>query len=318
MFDSIADLTSKLAGTGYFIDPAMTQVVFLAARLQKPLLLEGPAGSGKTRLATALAAVAGTHVERLQCYRGVTEEKAIGRFDGSLQRLYMEFSKGQQENWQTVQANLKGRDFFRPGPLMRALECDRPCVLLVDELDKVDEHFEAQAFKRAASCYGLGRYLYDLSETWVPLDERRQPLEYPRLPDWALPKTGAEGDRGASGSKRGSIPHGPIDQKVTSRIEEVRSAVGDPIFGEILWRIARAWKANAIPNAQLQTNVVEAMERASRGVRKARSISESISDTLVVSVLDRLGIASMDAIPSLAMLKELVRELERLAGSPAA
>jgi hypothetical protein len=94
--------------------------------------------------------------------------------------------------------------------------------------------------------------------------------------------------------------------------------VGDPIFGEILWRIARAWKANAIPNAQLQTNVVEAMERASRGVRKARSISQSISDTVVVSVLDRLGIASMDAIPSLAMLKELVRELERLAGSPAA
>jgi MoxR-like ATPase len=82
-------------------------------------------------------------VERLQCYRGVTEEKAIGRFDESLQRLYMEFSKGQHENWQAVQVNLKGRDFFRPGPLMRALDCERPCVLLVDELDKVDESFEA-------------------------------------------------------------------------------------------------------------------------------------------------------------------------------
>jgi MoxR-like ATPase len=55
----------------------------------------------------------------------------------------MEFSKGQHESWQSVQANLKGRDFFRPGPLMRALECDRPCVLLIDELDKVDEGFEA-------------------------------------------------------------------------------------------------------------------------------------------------------------------------------
>jgi MoxR-like ATPase len=55
----------------------------------------------------------------------------------------MEFSKGQHENWQTVQANLKGRDFFRPGPLMRVLECERPCVLLIDELDKVDESFEA-------------------------------------------------------------------------------------------------------------------------------------------------------------------------------
>ena len=106
-------------------------------------LLEGPAGSGKTQLAVSVAAAAGTHVERLQCYRGVTEDKAIGRFDEGLQRLYMEFSKGQHEDWQSVQTNLKGRDFFRPGPLMRALECERPCVLLIDELDKVDDGFEA-------------------------------------------------------------------------------------------------------------------------------------------------------------------------------
>ncbi len=143
MFDSIEDLASKLAATGYFIDPVMTQVVFLAAKLQKPLLLEGPAGSGKTQLAVSVAAAARTHVERLQCYRGVTEDKAIGRFDEGLQRLYMEFSKGQHEDWQSVQTNLKGRDFFRPGPLMRALECERPCVLLIDELDKVDDGFEA-------------------------------------------------------------------------------------------------------------------------------------------------------------------------------
>lgn len=143
MFDSIEGLARKLARTGYFIDPVTTHVVHLATKLRKPLLLEGPAGSGKTQLAIAVAAAAETHVERLQCYRGVTEEKAIGHFDESLQRLYMEFSRGQHENWQAVQANLKGRDFFRPGPLMRALESDRPCVLLVDELDKVDEHFEA-------------------------------------------------------------------------------------------------------------------------------------------------------------------------------
>jgi len=143
MFDSVEEVSARLAATGYYIDPVMTQVVYLAGRMRKPLLLEGPAGSGKTQLALAVAAAARTHVERLQCYRGVTEEKAIGRFDESLQRLYMEFSKGQHEDWKMVQANLKGRDFFRPGPLMRALECERPCVLLVDELDKVDESFEA-------------------------------------------------------------------------------------------------------------------------------------------------------------------------------
>jgi len=143
MFDSVEEVSARLAATGYYIDPVMTQVVYLACRMRKPLLLEGPAGSGKTQLALAVAAAAHTNVERLQCYRGVTEEKAIGRFDESLQRLYMEFSKGQHEDWKTVQANLKGHDFFRPGPLMRALECERPCVLLVDELDKVDESFEA-------------------------------------------------------------------------------------------------------------------------------------------------------------------------------
>ena len=143
MFESFDELTERLKATGYFIDPVMTQIVFLAAKLQKPLLLEGPAGSGKTQLAVSVAQAAGTHIERLQCYRGVTEDKAIGRFDESLQRLYMEFSKGQNESWRELQANLKGRDFFRPGPLMRALECEKPCVLLIDEIDKVDEGFEA-------------------------------------------------------------------------------------------------------------------------------------------------------------------------------
>src|SRR6202041_4021208 len=108
MFDSIDDLGTKLAATGYFIDPVMIQVVFLAAKLQKPLLLEGPAGSGKTQLALSVAAAADTRVERLQCYRGVTEDKAIGRFDEGLQRLYVEFSKDTHEDWQTAQANLKG------------------------------------------------------------------------------------------------------------------------------------------------------------------------------------------------------------------
>jgi MoxR-like ATPase len=145
MFNSLDDLSVRLTATGYFIDPVMVKVVYLAAKLQKPLLLEGPAGSGKTQLAVSVAQAAETHIERLQCYRGVTEDKAIGRFDESLQRLYMEYSKGNGESgsWRELQANLKGRDFFRPGPLMRALECEKPCVLLIDELDKVDEGFEA-------------------------------------------------------------------------------------------------------------------------------------------------------------------------------
>jgi len=143
MFESVQSLSNSLSGSGYFIDPVMTQVVFLAAKLQKPLLLEGPAGSGKTQLALSVAKAGNTHIERLQCYRGVTEAQAIGSFDAGLQRLYLEFSKDQHSDWHSIQANLTGRDFFRPGPLMRALECERPCVLLIDELDKVDDGFEA-------------------------------------------------------------------------------------------------------------------------------------------------------------------------------
>ena len=119
MFETVEELSEKLSETGYFIDPTMTKVVFLAARMQKPLLLEGPAGSGKTQLAFAVAQAAGTHVERLQCYSGVTSDRAIGQFDDSLQRLYMEYSKAQSGSWQELQASLKGRDFFRAGPLMR-------------------------------------------------------------------------------------------------------------------------------------------------------------------------------------------------------
>jgi hypothetical protein len=320
MFDSVEQLSRKLAATGYFIDPVMTHVVYLAVRLQKPLLLEGPAGSGKTRLATALATAAGTHVERLQCYRGVTEEKAIGRFDESLQRLYMEFSKGQHENWQAVQANLKGRAFFRPGPLMRALDCERPCVLLVDELDKVDESFEAQAFKRAASCFGLGRYLYNLEETWVPLAGQGKPTRLPVLPDWALPKANQTigWTNPARGPRPSVVQRGPIGQETTAKIEGFRRTLGDPIYGEILWRIARARQANAIPNADLQATVADAMERALRGIRRTHSLAASIGDTQLASVLDRLHITSMSGIPNLEVLRHLVSELEEAAGRPAA
>jgi hypothetical protein len=178
---------------------------------------------------------------------------------------------------------------------------------------------EAQAFKRAASCYGLGRYLYNLAEMWVPLNEHRQPFEFPSLPQWALPKTGAPvKSHPASGPHPATVQRGPIDQRITGKIEGFRRILGDPIYGEILWRVARTQKANAIPNAQLQTNVAEAMERAGRGIRKAHSLAESIGDTQFVSVLDRLHIGSMTTIQNLDALKHLVSELEGLAGQPAA
>lgn len=143
MFETWDELHQKLRATGYFIAPEISRVVWLAAKLQRPILIEGPAGAGKTQLALAVQQAAQTHLERLQCYEGVTDKHAIGEFDASLQRLYMEFAKEQGSSWQEILKSLRGRDFFRTGPLLRAIESEKPCVLLIDELDKVDHAFEA-------------------------------------------------------------------------------------------------------------------------------------------------------------------------------
>jgi MoxR-like ATPase len=87
VFSSLQQLGEKLRVSGYIADQVTVTTVYLAAKLHKPMLLEGPAGSGKTQLAYAVAHAANTSVERLQCYQGIDEEKAIGKFDESLQRL---------------------------------------------------------------------------------------------------------------------------------------------------------------------------------------------------------------------------------------
>ena len=144
MFSSLKELEGGLRASGYIADSVATTTVYLAGRLQKPLLLEGPAGSGKTQLAYAVADAAHTTVERLQCYEGINEEKAIGKFDEPLQRLCVELkAKSVSVDWESLRTELHSQQFFGAGPLLRALRCERPCVLLIDELDKVDHAFEA-------------------------------------------------------------------------------------------------------------------------------------------------------------------------------
>jgi MoxR-like ATPase len=144
VFSSLQELEGGLRASGYIADSVATTTVYLAARLQKPLLLEGPAGSGKTQLAYAVADAADTRVERLQCYEGINEEKAIGKFDEPLQRLCVELkAKSVSVDWESLRTELHSQQFFGAGPLLRALQCERPCVLLIDELDKVDHAFEA-------------------------------------------------------------------------------------------------------------------------------------------------------------------------------
>jgi MoxR-like ATPase len=133
-----------LRRTGYITDEITATIVYLAAKLNKPVLLEGPPGSGKTELAYSVAKATNAEVERLQCFEGINDEKAIGKFDEALQRLAVELrSKSGPVEWEPLKQELHSLKFFSAGPLLRALQYSRRCVLLVDEIDKVDQAFEA-------------------------------------------------------------------------------------------------------------------------------------------------------------------------------
>jgi len=144
VFSSVQEVSEGLRKAGYIGDSVAITTVFLANSLHRPVFSEGPAGSGKTQLAYAVAQAANTNVERLQCYEGIGEDKAIGKFDESLQRLCVELkARASGVDWGLLKNELHGEQFFSAGPLLRALQYERPCVLLIDELDKVDHAFEA-------------------------------------------------------------------------------------------------------------------------------------------------------------------------------
>jgi len=145
MFESPEQALSALSKVGYFTDQKTATTVYLAARINKPIMLEGPAGAGKTELAQSVARAAGADLIRLQCYQGINEEKAIGHFDKSLQDLFVQLKTKSEEtcDWTQIRQEITGRAFFLAGPLLKAIEREKPCVLLIDEIDKVDYAFEA-------------------------------------------------------------------------------------------------------------------------------------------------------------------------------
>src|SRR5215467_13963496 len=170
VFSSASELAAKLRAARYVIDPVTLEVVYLAARMHKPLLVEGPPGCGKTELAYAVAKAATTVVERLQCYVGITEEKVIGRFDEALQKLFLE-TQGSclHQEWSEMRNRLHTLDFFAEGPLLRALRYEGcPCVLLIDEIDKVDQAIEALLLEVLSAFQITAPKLGTIQATTVP------------------------------------------------------------------------------------------------------------------------------------------------------
>jgi MoxR-like ATPase len=139
---SVAEVKEALAKVGYLADEPAALVSFLAQRLDKPVLVEGPAGVGKTELAKALSRASGRELVRLQCYEGLDEAKAMYEWNYRKQLLRIQ-AGGAQGGWDDVQDDIFSSDFLLTRPLMQAISSPEPVVLLIDEIDKTDQEFEA-------------------------------------------------------------------------------------------------------------------------------------------------------------------------------
>jgi len=156
-FDSVAHVREALEGAGYICSPVIATVVFLAQATHKPVLVEGPAGVGKTELAKAVSRCLNRELIRLQCYEGLDEAKALYEWEYAKQLLYTQMVKekindviaGARSITEAVDRIAAQEDaffserFIQPRPLLQAISAERPVVLLIDEVDKSDPEFEA-------------------------------------------------------------------------------------------------------------------------------------------------------------------------------
>lgn len=146
LFADIDDVARKLAETGYLPDTATATAVFLADRLGKPLLVEGPAGVGKTELARAVAQCTGSELVRLQCYEGVDEARALYEWNHAKQILRIQAGNaaaaGDSDAWEQTKTDVFSEEFLLTRPLLTAIKRTDPTVLLIDETDKADIEIE--------------------------------------------------------------------------------------------------------------------------------------------------------------------------------
>jgi MoxR-like ATPase len=140
--DSVSSVAEGLRAVGYLPGESTALVSYLATKLGKPVLVEGPAGVGKTELAKALAAYLGRELVRLQCYEGLDEAKALYEWNYRKQLLRIQ-AEASGTGWDAVQDDIFGEEFLLARPLMTAIASNEAVVLLIDEIDKTDQEFEA-------------------------------------------------------------------------------------------------------------------------------------------------------------------------------
>jgi len=142
-FESVSDVITRLRTADYLSDAGIAGVVYLADRLEKPVLVEGPAGVGKTELAKAVAAVSGARLIRLQCYEGLDEAKALYEWNYKKQLLRIQADREHERDWETVESDIFSESFLLTRPLLEAIRAREPVVLLIDEVDRVEVETEA-------------------------------------------------------------------------------------------------------------------------------------------------------------------------------
>jgi MoxR-like ATPase len=142
-FDSPASVTTRLREVDYLSDEAIAGVVFLADRLGKPILVEGPAGTGKTQLAKSVAEILGARLIRLQCYEGLDESKALYEWNYKKQLLRIQAERNNESTWEDIETDIFSDEFLLTRPLLEAITSDEPVVLLIDEVDRVEVETEA-------------------------------------------------------------------------------------------------------------------------------------------------------------------------------
>lgn len=141
-FESVQSVRDGLKAVNYLADEGIAGVAFLADRLGKPVLVEGPAGTGKTQLAKSIAEMTGAKLIRLQCYEGLDESKALYEWNYKKQLLRIQADRG-SESWDDIHDDIFGSEFLLTRPLLEAITSKEPVVLLIDEVDRVEVETEA-------------------------------------------------------------------------------------------------------------------------------------------------------------------------------